>query len=77
MLAALDASSMDFTDFQIGRTFRCGGKNWTCTDLGTRVVVAICIDVDDPSWLNGPPYAVSETVFDEYDIAGCEPGEEL
>ena len=22
-------------------------------------------------WFNGPPYAVSETVFDEYDIEGC------
>jgi len=26
---------------------------------------------DDPSWLIGPPYKVSETVFDEYDIQGC------
>jgi hypothetical protein len=23
-------------------------------------------------WFNGPPYAVSEHVFDEYDIEGCE-----
>lgn len=28
---------------------------------------------DDPSWLNGPPYAVAEAVFDEYDQEGCEP----
>jgi hypothetical protein len=26
---------------------------------------------DDPWWLNGPPYAVAESVFDEYDIEGC------
>ena len=26
---------------------------------------------DDPSWLKGPPYAVPEMVFDEYDIDGC------
>jgi hypothetical protein len=25
----------------------------------------------DPSWLNGPPYAVPELVFDECDIEGC------
>ena len=25
----------------------------------------------DASWLTGPPYAVPETVFDEYDIDGC------
>lgn len=22
-------------------------------------------------WFNGPPYAVAESVFDEYDIGGC------
>lgn len=27
--------------------------------------------VDDPSWLNGPPYAVVEVVFDEDDLADC------
>jgi hypothetical protein len=27
--------------------------------------------VDDPSWLNGPPYAVLEVVFDEDDLADC------
>lgn len=26
---------------------------------------------DDPSWLNGPPYAVAEVVFDEDDLAVC------
>ena len=23
---------------------------------------------DDPSWFNGPPYALGEMVFDEYDL---------
>lgn len=23
-------------------------------------------------WFNGPPYAVGESVFDEYDMEGCE-----
>ncbi len=34
--------------------------------------------VNDPSWFNGPPYAVAECVFDEDDIEGCtlEPDEE-
>jgi hypothetical protein len=27
----------------------------------------------DPSWLNGPPYALAETVFDEYDFAALRP----
>ncbi len=26
---------------------------------------------DDPSWLAGPPYAIVESVFDEYDLPGC------
>jgi hypothetical protein len=26
---------------------------------------------DDRSWLNGPPDAVEEIVFDEYDLPGC------
>ena len=27
---------------------------------------------EDVSWYNGPPYAVAETVFDEYDLGGCQ-----
>ena len=26
---------------------------------------------DDQSWFNGPPYAVEQCVFDEFDISGC------
>jgi len=39
---------------------------WRITDVGTRVIIAIKLDKDDESWYNGPPYAVVETVFDEY-----------
>lgn len=81
-------------DFVIGREFWCGGKRWRCTDVGSRVIVAICLEsheivtrlsgeqigesvceirsiTDDPEWLNGPPYALAESVFDENDIKGC------
>ena len=66
---------MTLADFAIGREFICGGRRWRCTDVGTRVVVAVCLDdhPDDPSWYNGPPYAVAESVFDEYDQEACEP----
>jgi hypothetical protein len=66
---------MKHKDFAIGQEFLCGGKQWRCTDKGTRTIVAICLDdhPDDPSWFNGPPYAVPETVFDEDDIEPCEP----
>lgn len=59
-------------DFQIGSVFVCGDDRWRCTDVGTRIIVAIRLDhEDDPSWYNGPPYAVAESVFDEYDQEGC------
>ena len=63
---------MKHTEFVIGGTFWCGGSAWRCTDIGTRVIAAIKLDhEDDPSWYNGPPYAVAESVFDENDIEGC------
>jgi len=85
---------MEHGAFAIGKEFWCGGKRWRCTDIGTRVIVAICLEpheivtieagdnhgapsreirsiTDDPKWLIGPPYAVGETVFDEYDIEAC------
>ena len=63
---------MQIIDFKIGSEFLCGEKRWRCTDIGTRVVVAICLDShDDPSWFNGPPFAVPETVFDESDVRSC------
>lgn len=58
----------------IGEVFWCGGSRWRCTDIGTRVIAAIKLDHEDgPSWYNGPPYAVPEFVFDEYDVGACPP----
>lgn len=82
----------------MGQEFHCAGKRWRCTDVGSRVVVAICLEppdvvvteggepgatrlgrhvTDDPSWFNGPPFAVAEEVFDEHAIAACslDPGD--
>ena len=65
---------MIHSDFAIGDEFQCGEKRWKCTDVGRRVLVAICISVhEDASWFRGPPYAVCETVFDEFDLEGCVP----
>jgi hypothetical protein len=30
-------------------------------------------EAEAEGWLNGPPYAVAESVFDEYDIEACSP----
>ena len=85
---------MTHDEFSIGLEFWCCNKRWRCTDIGTRVIVAISLEpheiahvktapmdrtrkievrevTSDPSWLNGPPYAVVESVFDEDDIEGC------
>jgi len=65
---------MKHSELKIGEVFWCGGWRWPCTDVGTRVIVAIKLDhEDDPSWYNGPPYAVAECTFDEYDVEGCSP----
>jgi hypothetical protein len=35
---------MKHEEFRIGLEFWCGGRRWRCTDVGSRVVVAICLD---------------------------------
>ena len=66
--------AMKHSDFWIGREFLTGSGRWRCTDMGTRAIAAIKLDRDhDPWWYIGPPYKVMESVFDEYDIEGCEP----
>ena len=82
---------MEHSDFVIGETFWTQAGAFRCTDIGTRVVVAVKLGArevsrtesvdgelritnridDDPSWLNGPPYAVEEVVFDENELMGC------
>ena len=82
---------MELRDFVIGETFWTHTGAFRCTDIGTRVVVAVQLGPrvigraerldgelqitkridDDPSWLNGPPYAVEEVVFDENELLGC------
>lgn len=67
---------MNHAEFRLGCEFTTGsGKRWRCTDIGQRVIVAVCLDdhPDDASWYNGPPYAVAEYVFDEYAQEDCCP----
>lgn len=35
---------MKHSEFKIGETFWCSGRQWRCTDIGTRTIVAIRID---------------------------------
>ena len=46
-------TGMNHSDFFIGCEFMTSsGKRWRCTDIGTRVIVAVCLDdhPNDPSW---------------------------
>lgn len=66
---------MKHADFKIGLEFTTdlGERRWRCTDVGTRTIACIrLVPGQDKSWYNGPPYAVLEQVFDEYDFDGCE-----
>ncbi|NOQ63412.1 MAG: hypothetical protein GQ582_02730 [Methyloprofundus sp.] len=58
-------------DFQLGLEFYTDAGTWRCTDIGTRVIVAIKLDQKQPENYNGPPYTIAEYVFDEYDFQGC------
>ena len=65
---------MDHKDFKIGVKFKCDGRIWLVTDIGTRVVTAIFFNPkrsEVEGWYDGPPYAVHEMVFDEYDFPSC------
>ena len=47
---------MEHKDFTIGQEFLCGEKRWRCTDIGTRVIVAIRIDlVETRTIVDGHP----------------------
>ncbi|MBL6454588.1 hypothetical protein JMJ55_04575 [Belnapia sp. T6] len=41
--------------------------------LGGKETASVVDPRRDPSWLKGPPYALAETVFDEYDFAALRP----
>ena len=66
---------MEHGDFKIGMTFSSPTSMWFCTDVGTRTIAAIKDRQESPdkSWMNGPPYAVQEAVFDENDFPACYP----
>lgn len=63
---------------KIGREFTdpTTHRRWRVTDVGTRTFLAVCISDSqveaDPSWLNGPPYALAEEVCDEDSFGALE-----
>ena len=64
---------MEKDEFHIGQEFYTATGKWRCTDIGTRVIVAIQLNQEDSRNDIGPPYSIPEHVMDEYDrIQGCE-----
>lgn len=65
---------MKHSKFRIGGEFITAAGRWRCTDVGTRTIAAIRLNLDgDPFWYSGPPYPVVECVFDEDGMEGCDP----
>ena len=62
---------MNKKEFEIGQDFYTATGKWRCTDIGTRVIVAIHLHQEDLKNYGGPPYSIPENVFDEYDMEGC------
>ena len=63
---------MKHYDFALGMEFMSsGGLRYRCTDIGTRTILAISLEVDDDRLLEGPPYMQDEIVFDEVDMERC------
>nr|WP_294554301.1 hypothetical protein [uncultured Rhodopila sp.] len=58
---------MNHADFTLGGTFRCGGGQWRCTDIGRRTVIAIRIDSVTVAG-TGPERTLT---FAEAEAAGC------
>lgn len=63
---------MKHSDFHIGLEFLGpAGFRWRCTDVGTRTILAVRLEHDDPNWYRGPPYVATEEVFDEHEMERC------
>ena len=52
---------MKHEDFRIGMEFWRGGHRWRCTDVGTRVVVGICLEPHDVVTVTGQGSAGNPT----------------
>ncbi len=62
---------MQKENFHIGCEFYTATGKWRCTDIGTRVIIAIKLDKKDESWYNGPPYASFYVILRRQKIKWC------
>jgi hypothetical protein len=66
---------MRHEQFRMGQEFWCGGRRWRCTDIGTRVVVAVCLEehevvtaTQDPA--TNSPRSTTAIARDDWWVAG-------
>jgi hypothetical protein len=71
-IAEIREHGMRLADFRIGMEFWMSGTRWRCTDIGTRLVIAIqLVYDDDPGWYKGPPYAIPQSTIEPHDFPDC------
>lgn len=58
--------AMIHSDFSIGTEFWSGDKRWRCTDVGTRVVVAICLEPREMVRLESDPTDPTRRIQTKY-----------
>lgn len=54
---------MKHRDFVIGQSFWCAGREWRCTDIGTRVITVIRLDG------NVAVYSCPDSPEEQYEIS--------
>lgn len=66
---------MDHSEFQIGLEFWCSSRQWRCTDVGSRVVVAIRVDSAEITRVgDGVPHETRTLTRSEAEAEGCFTG---
>ena len=71
--ARTSTTGMRLEEFEIGKVFRMSGREWLCTDVGTRTACAVRYEEYLRACDLGPPYSVAESVIDEHDMRACSP----
>lgn len=67
---------MEPADFTIGQHFFFKGQKYRCTDIGTRTVVATCVDMKNPEDSLYQMKAGEEILLDESKLAMCDKSQE-
>jgi hypothetical protein len=71
-IAEIREHGMRLSDFRVGMEFWMSGTRWRCTDIGTRLVIAIqLVYDDDPFWYKGPPYAIPQSTIEPHGFPDC------